>query len=240
MREMSTDRPDTTESPYTVDAGHYQIEMSFFDFDRNRVNGTRIETWTFGALNLKAGLLPNVDLQAVFDSYANEETRSGGFTETASGFSDVALRLKVNLWGNDEGRTALAIMPFVKIPTGTELSNGHWEGGLILPLAIALTDRVGLGLMIEADFVHDEEQGGYDVEWVHTVTLGFDLTSKLGLYLEYAGLAGADRAFDYQATFDAGITWSATDDLVFDAGVRVGLNDAAQDLGVFTGMSVRF
>jgi hypothetical protein len=24
MREMSTDRPDTTESPYTVDAGHFQ------------------------------------------------------------------------------------------------------------------------------------------------------------------------------------------------------------------------
>src|SRR5688572_5942243 len=27
MREMSTDRPDQTESPYTVDAGHVQVEM---------------------------------------------------------------------------------------------------------------------------------------------------------------------------------------------------------------------
>ncbi len=27
MREMSTDRPDKTESPYTVDAGHFQWEM---------------------------------------------------------------------------------------------------------------------------------------------------------------------------------------------------------------------
>ena len=26
MREMSTDRPDASESPYTVDAGHYQME----------------------------------------------------------------------------------------------------------------------------------------------------------------------------------------------------------------------
>jgi hypothetical protein len=25
--EMSTDRPDKTESPYTVDAGHFQVEL---------------------------------------------------------------------------------------------------------------------------------------------------------------------------------------------------------------------
>src|SRR5437868_5206562 len=29
MRELSADRPDKTDSPYTVDAGHYQIEMDF-------------------------------------------------------------------------------------------------------------------------------------------------------------------------------------------------------------------
>ena len=27
MRELNTDRPDKTESPFTVDAGHYQIEL---------------------------------------------------------------------------------------------------------------------------------------------------------------------------------------------------------------------
>ena len=27
MREMSTDRPDQTESPNTVDAGHFQVEL---------------------------------------------------------------------------------------------------------------------------------------------------------------------------------------------------------------------
>ena len=38
MREMSTDRPDQTESPYTVDAGHFQMEMDFVKatFDRDK------------------------------------------------------------------------------------------------------------------------------------------------------------------------------------------------------------
>jgi Putative MetA-pathway of phenol degradation len=240
MREMNTDRPDTTESPYTVDAGHYQVEMSFFDYNRNRADGERTETWTFGAMNLKAGLLNNVDLQVVFDAYTEERTRVSGITDTVSGFSDVTLRLKTNFWGNDGGKTAFGIMPFVKIPTGTELSNDQWEGGVILPLAISLTDRIGFGVMLEADFVHDDERGGYDVEWVHTATLGFDLTEQLGMYIEYAGVASREEEFDYQATFNAGITLSVTGDLVFDTGIRVGLNEAADDFGVFTGMSIRF
>ena len=29
MREMSPDRPDKTDSPFTVDAGHFQLEMDY-------------------------------------------------------------------------------------------------------------------------------------------------------------------------------------------------------------------
>src|SRR5213594_318437 len=32
MRELSPDRPDKTESPYTVDAGHFQLEMDFVNY----------------------------------------------------------------------------------------------------------------------------------------------------------------------------------------------------------------
>lgn len=36
MRELSTDRPDQTESPYTVDAGHYQIESDIVKYSYDR------------------------------------------------------------------------------------------------------------------------------------------------------------------------------------------------------------
>src|SRR5262245_7783646 len=36
MREMSLDGPGATESPFTVDAGHFQIEMSLFDYTSER------------------------------------------------------------------------------------------------------------------------------------------------------------------------------------------------------------
>ena len=31
-REISTDRPDKTESPYTVEAGHVQFELNLIEF----------------------------------------------------------------------------------------------------------------------------------------------------------------------------------------------------------------
>jgi len=229
MREMSTDRPDTTESPHTVDAGHFQLEMSFFDYSRSGNN----EASSFGLVNFKAGLLPDTDLQFVFDVWTQERT-----DEQFSGFSDVTLRLKKNLWGNDGGRTALALMPYVKIPTGAGLSNGEWEGGLIVPLGISLCDRLSLGLMAELDLVHEEDGGGHNLEWLHSATLGISLTDQLGMYVELVGIAGGQT--DYQALFDAGITFAITDNLVLDAGLRAGLNDSAEDFGYFTGMSFRF
>jgi hypothetical protein len=232
-REMSTDRPDTTESAYSVPAGNFQVEMSFFDYSRDRSAGSKNETWSFGLMNLKAGLNDQMDLQLIFDSWTRE--RSDG--QTSSGFSDVTLRWKTNLWGNDGGKTALAVMPYLTIPTDSKISGSEWEGGLIVPLAINLNDRVFLGLMIEADYVADDF-GGHRLEWLHSATLGVGLTEKLGSYVELVGIAGPDT--DYQALFDAGLTLAVTDHLIFDTGVRLGLNDAAEDLAVFTGMSVRF
>ena len=36
------------------------------------------------------------------------------------------------------------------------------------------------------------------------------------------------------------MTFVVTDNLIFDTGVRIGLNRAAEDFGVFTGVSLRF
>ncbi|MFT3992473.1 MAG: transporter [Luteolibacter sp.] len=238
LREMSTDRPDTTESPITVDAGHFQIESGFFDYSRDSEDGVKSEVLTYGSLNLKAGLLDNVDLQIVLDSFIEETTTTSGQKDRASGFGDVQTRVKINLRGNDGGDTALALMPFVKIPTGTAVSNGEWEGGLILPFSVSLTDKLGLGLMAESDFVHDGEK--YNTEFVHSAVLGYDVSDQIGVFLEYVGVAPTDGDSRYQASANTGLTYSISENLMLDTGVRVGLNDAAEDFGVFVGGSIRY
>lgn len=244
LRELSADRPDTTESPITVDGGRFQIESSFFDFGRQRLPEGRVDTYTWGSLNLKVGLLPDTDLQFVIDPWVEEKwTGADGRRATHSGIGDPEIRLKMNFFGND-GETpsglAAAVMPFVRIPSGSDVSGGEWEGGIILPLSVDLSERVSLGLMLEMDLVHATEGGGYEQEWVHTAVMGFELTKQLGLYVEYVGTAGTETGFDYQAACSGGLTWAASENVQWDIGGRIGLNAAAEEFGLFTGITRRF
>src|SRR5258708_7832686 len=76
MRELAPDRPDQTESPYTVDAGHFQLEMDFANFTYNKTDSETLRAWNIAPLNIKLGLVNNVDLQFVYDNYLRVRTRS--------------------------------------------------------------------------------------------------------------------------------------------------------------------
>jgi hypothetical protein len=160
MREMSTDRPDLTESPYTVDAGHFQFETDLWNYSHDRHNSiranTRDEVTSFATINAKAGLLNNLDLQFVIPVYNRIRSHdlSTGTISRDQGFGDLTVRMKYNLWGNDGGKTAFGVMPFVKFPTAARgLGNNSVEGGLILPLAVELPGGWGMGTMLEVDIL---------------------------------------------------------------------------------------
>ena len=238
MREMSTDRPDVTESPYTLDAGHVQVELSFVQYGWDNDGPGDFEELTVLPLNLKVGLTNNTDLQLVVTPYIDQETAD----TSASGFGETQVRLKVNIWGNDGtdarfGDTALAVMPLVQFPTGdADLGYSDWvEGGVIVPFAMPLPNEFGLGLMAEFDLVRDESEDEYEFLFLHTASLGRDLVGDLGGYLEYIGRAGDG----YAAALGAGVTYPLSSDVQLDAGLILGLNDDAEDLRLFTGLSFR-
>lgn len=246
MREMSTDRPDQTESAYTVDAGHFQVEGDMakgtFDTDRSHGGKVRSRTLNFASMNLKAGLLNNVDIQFVIDSYEHSrvEDRVSRMVEKASGFGNVETRLKINLWGNDGGATALAIMPYVKWPLPKSgLRNGKTEGGVIIPLAVELPGGWGMGAMTEFDFVRNEE-GGYDTEFVNSITFGHQIAGKLSGYLEFFSVTGDAPGFDWIGQVDAGLTYAVNDNFVLDFGCNFGVTEAAPDFNPFIGFSFRY
>jgi hypothetical protein len=246
MREFNTDRPDQTESPHTVDAGHFQLEMDFVSagFDRDRASGddVKIEVFNVAPLNLKVGLLNNLDLQLMLDTYQHLriEDRTTGRVTGASGFGDVTTRLKINFWGNDGGRTAFGFMPFIKWPLPKSgLRNGKAEGGLIFPLGIRLAEGWDIGAMTEFDFVRNDA-GSYDTDFVNSVTLGHELTASLGMYLEFFTVTGSAPGFRWQGQVDVGWTYAVGKNAQFDCGCNFGVTDSAPDFGPFAGFSFRF
>lgn len=239
-RPMSTDRPDATESPFTVDAGAVQVELSFVEFSHDDRDAPRTRTLAVAPLNFKVGLVDNADLQLLLEPYLRIEEAGA---PPAEGPGDLGLRLKVNLWGNDAGDTALAVMPFISLPTGDDdVSAGAVEGGLSLPFAASLPGGFSLGLMLQLDLLRADDGRGTDALLVHTATIGRDLFGPVAGFLELVGVAPLESgAGGYRALLSAGLTWAATGDLAFDAGLRVGLTGPdTEDLAVFAGMSLRF
>lgn len=243
-REMSTDRPDTTESPFTVEPGRYQIESSLVGVTRDRytpeADGTHTTTWNIAPTNFRVGLTPSAELQVVTDAYLETKTtspdRPGGTRVRGAG--DTYLRFKYNFRGNDGGDYGVGVMPFVKLPTGDRnFSNEKFEGGLILPVSLSLAQGWEMGLMTEADFVRPDPASRYKLAWLNTITVAHELTSKLGMFVE---LAWEVQSGENRGSFNTGFTYGVTEDLQLDAGVNLGLTRAADDLVVFTGFAIRF
>jgi Putative MetA-pathway of phenol degradation len=243
MRELTPDRPDKTESPYTVDAGHFQLEMSFVEFTLKKAAGLRTETWNVAAANLKVGLFNNADLQFVFDNYLNIRTEDSRAktTSTQSGFGDLTMRLKINFWGNDGGKTAFGILPFVKFPTNTsDIGNNSIEGGVIFPLAVKLPGGWDMGLETATAFLRNDDDHGYHTEFINSATFGHDLFGKLGGYVEFFSSVSTEGGSDWVGTLDIGLTYGLTDDIQFDCGMNLCVTRSADDVNPFAGVTLRF
>lgn len=248
LREMSTDRPDKTESPYTVDAGHFQIEMDLANYSYDKHNpardGTIVRTWSIAPMNLKVGLLNNLDVQLVLQphTYVHTSDPAAGVSKQR-GFGDITTRFKWNLWGNDGGTTAFALMPYFKLPTNQDLlgnGNRSVEFGLIAPLAVELPAGWGMGLMTQLDVVRDTTSSGYHPEFVNTVTFGHDIVGSLGGYVEFFSSVSTERGSSWVGTVDLGLTYALTKNIQLDAGINLGVTRAADDWNPFIGVSWRF
>lgn len=230
LRELSTDRPDQTESPFTVDRGHWQVEIS-------PVAWTRIDSDTsalsLGSVNLKYGITDFADAQLLWDSWQRSRGPDG---RDETYFESLTLRGKFNLFGNDGGKTACAVMPYVTLPTTGGLNDGRLDAGLILPWSVELDESVGLGAMVEIDWLGSE---GSEWQAFLTGTLSVSLTERWSVYGELAAtvpLTGGGTGWQG----DFGAVFALSERSAVDAGCNLGLNDRAPDRELFLGYSVKF
>lgn len=244
MRDFNSGRPSKTDSPYTVDAGHYQIEVDLVTYTRDTNNQDDIDVKGFQTFipNIRVGLLNNVELQISPQTYNNVRTEfRDGTTEKNSGFGDTTVGVRVNFWGNDGGTTAFGMVSFIKLPTNQDnLGNNSIEGGVTFPLAIELSEKWNVGLQTQFNFNKNEADLGYNVGFVNSVVFGYQATDRLGTYFELFTDITTESGSELVATFDTGVTYLLTENLQLDAGVNIGITQAADDFNPFVGFAVRF
>jgi hypothetical protein len=239
MREMETDRPDVTESAYSVDAGHFQIESDAFRFSRTKNGeGTSTET-TYNLANLKIGLSNSVDLQLVIPFYQKEKMKfpDGNRVKSSAGFNDFTFRLKKNVWGNDGGGTALAVMPFINVLTGKHAEDKRPEGGVVVPFTADLKNNWSLGAQGQFSFLRNEDHK-YDGEILNSITVGKAISETSSSFIETHYTYNIDTR-SFELFFNGGFVYSFSENLKVDAGFNYGLTKGSANI-IFIGYSFRY
>jgi hypothetical protein len=239
LRSMETDRPDVTESSYTVDAGHFQYEGDLSRLTISQDGGVKNRKVVFNNGTYKMGITNSFDLHVVFESYilSSQNSNQGCKPSTAKGLGDVVVRGKKNVIGNDSGKFSLAILPFVKLPTGSFYKNNHIEGGVIFPYTINNISDWSIGGEVEVQLLNERAGHTYKAFLLQSFVVEHELTKRIAFFAETHFTYSEDlKRFENFA--NGGLILFAGDNLHFDCGFNYGIQSYAYK-SYFVGMSFR-
>jgi hypothetical protein len=246
MRSFFTDRPTKSDTPYTVDCGHFQYESDIVNWTYDRYNSAGVTTSNILVVDpvLKFGLTNRSDLEFALAPITIDHShdRATGVENSAFGFGDIYTRLKYNLLGDDGGDYALAVVPYVKAPTADwHIGNHHWEGGGYMPFVAALPDDWTLNITSELDILENAAMNGDHTNFQNLINFSHPMFDpNVTGYVEFWSDVDNDTGAQTQYTMDFAMSWLVTPNWQLDGGMNFGLNKAAPDFQPYIGISQRF
>jgi hypothetical protein len=200
--QLTTDRPDQTESSLVLSKGHIQIEtgISIEDSESNINTLFRIGIIDGIEMRINSNYLMNDDISVL----------------KKSSFSDFEIGAKFKILDEDNNKTKIGLLTHLSIPTAPEIFSYNEYG---------LLSRV----LISHDLKNDSQIGynigynkynNYDGQFIYTVAYGKSLGS-FGVFFE---IFGDESSNNSNLNFDSGITYLIDNDKQLDLSVGRGLN----------------
>ncbi len=232
LRDFALDRPDVTESPQTVDAGHFQFEGDVVKWQRpdKESDGTLL-LWS-GLY--KMGLAKNWDMHVGYELYNINPNYVGA--DSPDGHGALTFRLKRNFWGNEgDSKTALGAIPYVSFTSGKPFdSNEEIQYGVGFPFSCAINDKLSWGAQPEIDFIPNGE-GGHYISFFQTVVIGGPIIGNLDFYAEAVAYFNS-KSNQYLA--NGGLIYNVTPNVKVDVAANIGLTKESPTR-VYMGFSFR-
>ncbi len=234
---LVTDRPDFTEASSVVGLGVLQIETGYtYFFDNDGSNQTIAHSYP--ETLFRYGIFANWLEFRLAANYADESIDG----VHAAGSEDLYLGFKIGLTPQAGWRPEMSMMPQMTVPTGSNsFTNDKTLPGLNWLYGWDINDFFSTAGSTQFNKSIDELTGGSYTEWAQSWTIGYSITERMGGYTEYFGFypSGADsaRVLHY---FDGGFTYKLTNDVQVDIRGGKGLNAAADDYFVGSGIAIRF
>lgn len=246
-RPYNTDRSSKTDSPFTIDAGAFQMETDVINYTMDRYTtdraGQTVQTLLFGQTNFKVGLTNWMEFQIFPQGYVEKRFSPTPVTpaKTIRGFGDTTLRLKVNVVGNDGGPFILGVIASVKVPTNTaNLGNKLFDFGLGVPFNYTLPAGFTLFGQTRIDIPKVDGRAARNIVWSNPVGVTRTILGKLSGYAEFYSAVNSLRGVPWVGTADLGLSYQVTSNLAVDINGYFGLTRSADVVVLFTGFGYRF
>ena len=225
-------RPLTTDDAYTVEKGKFQLEAGV-DFARQDNHDKE-----FGAtMTLTYGLFERMDM-GIGSAYLFVNPAEG---EKENGFGNTALKIKYRLVDQKDWIPSLAASGTLIIPTASEskgLGSGKTDFNLNTIFTWNLSKRLQLYANLGYTFIGENKANN---EFNYSAAAQLVLSDKWALVGEIVGVNNFNgRKSDDPISGLVGIQYMLSNNFVLDAGVEIGMNRAAPDFRLTTGLTFLF
>lgn len=227
LPSIQLDRPDQTECPFITPENYIQAESGFnienASADR-QVLTTPTVLWKYG-VNKKFELRFITEL-------ITDKNNSDKFT----GLAPVTFGFKTALF---EEKGIIPKTSFIGHITTATMGSEKLQTKYIAPsfrftMQHTISDKMVLAYNLGAEWNGEAAAQTY----IYTLTTGFSLTEKLGMYTELYGFKTAYTKADHR--FDGGFTYLINDDFIADISGGFRLTDNAPKNYISLGLSYRF
>lgn len=220
--QISTDRPDFTDSPYTLSAGSIQLEtgvtMEFYGDDMVRAIGEPL---------IRYGLPSSLELRVGLPSNIGGDIPNSGFSDPS-----VGVKWTVSDFAEDG---SFGVIGTLSLPLGDD---NFTSDGIDPSIAVIASKPVNNRLSLAAQIIGSWASAGDDrhLNWIGTVVASTPIGATMGAFAEIR--ADAPEIGDERYLAHFGVLRSLNDRLQVDIHGGFGLSDSAPD--TFLGFGVAY
>lgn len=230
VKDISTDRPDQSNTPLLIPQGALQIETGFLVETENKLL-THQRNYTYNNTLLKFGINEYFELR-LNTLYQGSITTSD--VKPIHGFGPLSVGMKIKL---SEGKGMLpkaSLITHINLRSGTiDFRPSYISSDITLACSHDLNDRCTITY-----------NGG--VKWngespeaiaLYALSLAYTITTRVALFTESYAFFQERHKPDHRA--DAGITYKLAPQIQYDLSGGIGLTKNAPDYFISTGLSIR-
>ena len=226
IESIQTDRPDLTESAFTVPAGYFQLEAGLL---RTVINSTT-QLNLHPTLLFKYGMSSSFEFRLITDLASFQNT---GANEIV--ILPIAVGVKIAISEEKGLIPKTAFIGHLKIPTGgeSELASTYFAPSFRFAMQHTLSEKISLGYNLGTEW------SGITAEpiFIYTITSAISLTPSWGAYLELFGYAPQFNRAEHSV--DGGFTYLLNNNCLADISFGLGLTSNAPDYFISAGFSFR-